>query len=332
MQNVTLTVAIPTYNRIEKLLRRVAELLPQMRPEDSILISDNATENFRPESHPVLADRRIKIIVNRVNIGGNANIVRCFERTETSWMWLLADDDAVHPGALDEIRRHIAQFPNASYINFAADEIGQGRSTTCAVSGLKEFIDKNDGFANTLLISNNVFNLEKVRPYLRFAYSVIWTNAPHLAPVLKALEQGGEAVYSDKTVIDWGRPELNASWTVVAAYNLVNLTTVLEASEHVKALRRMIIRGLPKAEFLVMQLAYMQKHYGNDQQIQEFARQILTMYVGASSGISSLRSMLLRIAVRWPRIVVFTGAAMYSLLKRKKLEDVVQKRRFYFYL
>lgn len=327
-----ITIAIPTFQRTAKLLARVAELLPQMAEHDVLLISDNASANFTPEDHPLLADRRIRLHRNRSNVGANANIVKCFERCETEWMWLLGDDDPVLPTALGTIRKEVAAFPQACYVNFTALGMGAPRARTVAAHGLGDFIAANDGFANTLLMSNNVYRLPAMRPHIKFAHAAVWTNAQHIAPVLKAVEKGGLAVYSAASIVSWSAPDLNENWTVAAVFNLVHLTTILESPEHVPALRRLVIGGLPRVEFLVLQLCYMMREHGDGRRIRAYARQVLDAYAEYGGAAMRLRAGLLKLLVCVPGLVVHAADFAYRRLRGKTLEQVLQNRPFFFYL
>lgn len=103
--DISITIVIPTYNRIEKLKSRIFELLPQMSKIDTLFISDNATENFDVEIINFFKNEpRIYFHQNKENIGANANIAKCFELVENDWMWLLSDDDCVKPNALSIIK------------------------------------------------------------------------------------------------------------------------------------------------------------------------------------------------------------------------------------
>jgi hypothetical protein len=327
-----ITIAIPTFQRTSKLLARVTELLPQMEQHDVLLISDNASSNFLPAEHPILADKRIRLYRNRTNIGANANIVKCFERCESEWMWLLGDDDKIVSTALANIRSEIARYPQACYINFTASGMGADRTQTLEVRGLGEFISHNDGFANTLLMSNNIYRMPAILPHMKFAHGAIWTNAQHIAPVLKAVEKGELAVYSAAAIVSWSPPDLTENWTVAAVFNLVHLTTVLESPEYVPALRRLIIGGLPRIEYLVLQLCYMIKMHGDALRVSAYAQQILDAYADYGGSSIRFRAQLLRYLVCFPGLVVKCADFAYRRLRGKTLEQVLQNRPFFFYL
>lgn len=327
-----ITIVIPTFRRVTQMLTRVAELLPQMGSEDRIIIIDNATPQFRCADYHDLQNPNVTVLVNKANVGGNANIVKCFEACGGEWMWLLSDDDFVLPHALEQIRSEITDNPAACFINFTARDMGKSRARSIAVHNLEDFIRENDGFSNTLLMSNNVYRVEVIIRYLRYAYCAVWTNAPHLAPALKALEAGETAVYSCREVVRWNKPNLEEMWAIASVYSLLNLTTVLGSSDHMLRLRRLIIDGLPRPEYFALQICYMIKKYGNQPQALEYAKGILERYRSCGGTSLFIRALLLGGVLSFPSAALLTAGCLYRIFRKKSIEEVVQAKAFHFYL
>lgn len=104
-----LTIAVPTYNRSRYLEQCLSTILPQARAAGgriAVLVIDNASTDetpdvlasFAAEYPDVLATKR-----NPVNIGGDANIAKCFEACETRHAWVFGDDDDLAPTALGTV-------------------------------------------------------------------------------------------------------------------------------------------------------------------------------------------------------------------------------------
>lgn len=332
---MNITIAIPTYNRVEKLLVRVAELLPQMNEGDVLLISDNATEGFNPKDYPVLGDGRVKVVINDVNVGGNANFIKCFERCETEWMWLLSDDDMVLPEALNHIRNEIKNNNDSCVINFRTHMVPE-RIATVRCSGLASFIDANDGFGNTLLISNNVYSVNKFKANIFYSYVTCGVNAPHLAPVLKFLEQGGVGVYSAREVVVWQQPDINESWCLSPVYNLLFLVDILAGDQFRCKLRRVIARGLAMPEFLALQLTYSALLHDDYNRTAEFLSRILHVYSRFGSPLLKARIFVLRALFCAPKPIrlfsLFAAAFAHRLTLGRPLWNRLQKKKFGFYI
>jgi glycosyltransferase involved in cell wall biosynthesis len=215
-----LTIAIPTYNRPDKILKRVTELIPLLRDEVELLIIDNASkENVE---HLILKEApetigRIRHIRNKVNIGGNANICRCFEEASGEWMWLLGDDDEIVDTALSSILSEIEQLSSQSQafagLNFSTTiyeypnrvEINSKESYWKSINGVREF-------SNALFISSCVYNLTQVRQYIKDGYHYCFTCAPQMVITTCAISSGLKWINSPRHVVRWCEPERTDTW------------------------------------------------------------------------------------------------------------------------
>ena len=102
-----LSIAIPTYNRVRFLQELLDSLLPQIYPEMPIelIISDNCSTD---ETEAIVRDlmqkgHRINYVRNGVNIGPDANFLRCFEAASGRYAWILGDDDILVEGTISKL-------------------------------------------------------------------------------------------------------------------------------------------------------------------------------------------------------------------------------------
>ncbi len=102
-----LSIAIPTYNRNRFLQELLDSLLPQISPEMPIelIISDNCSTD---ETEAAVRDlmkkgHSINYLRNGVNIGPDANFLRCFEAASGSYVWILGDDDILLEGIISKL-------------------------------------------------------------------------------------------------------------------------------------------------------------------------------------------------------------------------------------
>lgn len=223
-----LTIAIPTYNRNAVLLGNLQALMPQLTPECRLLIIDNCSDVPVSDTlQPLLSnfgDAGVKIVRNGVNIGGNANIMRCFELCETELVWVLADDDTPRPGAVEIILRTAAQHPDCLYYNFSSGYYS--RDQELATRGLKDFVRRVDSLANVLFISPGVYRAGAMTPYLKVGYTYTYSHATNLVLLLLALGTSGTCFFSKEQIINWNPPLPGQQW---APINLgLGLMTVLE--------------------------------------------------------------------------------------------------------
>lgn len=111
------TIAIPTYKRIDMLKEAIDSAMSQEEFSDyEIIIVDNE-DNFSEETATerlikTYSSNKLRYFRNRKNLGMYGNWNRCFELAKGEWVTLLHDDDAYFPRYLVEmveIIRHNSQ-------------------------------------------------------------------------------------------------------------------------------------------------------------------------------------------------------------------------------
>ena len=115
-----LTLAIPTYNRVEKLKMCLEQVIEQTRGKSvELLVSDNAstdgTQQFMEgycREHP-----NITYVRNAENIGPDRNFLNCYGKASGEYVILLGDDDLLLPGAVDAILEALARKPVFVHLN-----------------------------------------------------------------------------------------------------------------------------------------------------------------------------------------------------------------------
>lgn len=212
---MTLTIAIPTYNRNHKLLKNIKNLLPQLTSGCKLLIIDNCSDTPVEETlQPLLSsysDINVRVLRNKVNIGGNANILRCFEMCETPWLWVLGDDDEVLSNAVETIFRNITSHPDCVFFSFTLAP--DGRQGTTLTQGRDEFLRRVDNFGWVLFISIGIFKLPAVLPNLRFGYQYAYSSAPHIAALVMSLDKDERCCFSEDRLIKHHSERVNVSNT-----------------------------------------------------------------------------------------------------------------------
>jgi len=188
-------ITIPTYNRNDLLNTTVIELLEQLGEDCYIQILDNCSDiPVSVSLSEVLRNypqHRVDVHRNEVNIGCNANIVKCFEICQSEWVWLLSDDDAIMPNAINTIREAILFSPESIYVSFPVK--GNIRLANTVTTGRTEFIEKLSYYADMNLISNNVFRCETFKCQIQLGYRFTYSCAPFLAMLFNALNTQNKA-------------------------------------------------------------------------------------------------------------------------------------------
>lgn len=109
-EKITLTIAIPTYNRTQKLLRLLYILKEEIRAYDlsakvSVLISDNSDSNDTAENFARFLPEETDISYHKqeANIGFDRNISFLYKTAKGDHTWFMSDDDHPFPGSLAKI-------------------------------------------------------------------------------------------------------------------------------------------------------------------------------------------------------------------------------------
>ena len=227
-----LTIAIPSYNRPEKLLATLQALLPQLGGCARILVLDNcsnvAYENYCTEADEeirrAVEHGHIRFIRHACNIGMSANFMRAFELCADSWLWLVSDDDKIAADAVTTILstvRALADEPQVAFIKFSSRgcEVAAPRY----MQSLDELIDvlaiSMVHFNSYIFISNGVYRVPDFRQQIERGYQYLHTYVPHLVMLLYYLDARPRipTIYlSEKHVASYVRPDVGYSYGFVA--------------------------------------------------------------------------------------------------------------------
>jgi glycosyltransferase involved in cell wall biosynthesis len=207
---MNITIAIPTYNRNEILKSNLEFLLPQLTSDEQLLIIDNHSDIPVEETLKDLLARyknvNYSILRNRINVGGNQNIMRCFEYTDTDWLWLLGDDDKVLPNAIETIKKTIKKDPDLAYINFRNlsnyHESVRNRRESIFVRGQDELTEKMETLEHLNFMSVDVFRMTDVAKYLYLVSQFTYSCSAQTAMALLLLGNDKKACLSHEDIID----------------------------------------------------------------------------------------------------------------------------------
>ena len=109
MKRPQLTIAIPTYNRAQKLDRQLAWTINAIAgrwDEVELVVSDNASPDATPqicEKWRSASDGRLRVVRQPNNLGLIRNVLTCIEQAQGRYVWVVGDDDVIFDGALDWI-------------------------------------------------------------------------------------------------------------------------------------------------------------------------------------------------------------------------------------
>jgi glycosyltransferase involved in cell wall biosynthesis len=312
-----LTVAIPTYNRPSEIRDCLAALLAQTDQHFQILVLDNASPLPAAEAlrdvAAQLPSSRLRIVRHAANVGGDANILRCFEYCQTPYVWVLGDDDFPHPEAVQTILSTIAERPGFYFYNFAC-ELHDRRSE--AVShDLESFLFSIDSYSNVLFISTSVFDARPLTAHLTSGYHFSYTMAPHLVLLMRALlEQPAGCLLSTRRIVRWEARPGGISWSGVRQMLGVGilLDTPLTAAQKRRVAQ--LVTSPRSVEYLAAQLCQYMLRKG-DRKLADYAFDQIYHRLLVYSGLPAmyLRYMFYRnVLLTFPRL----GDGFFRYLSR----------------
>lgn len=167
--NKRLTVAITTFNRRESLLIQLKSLEKQGHFDEYQIIIFNNCSNYNVEDalYSELSSEFMNIITvhnRRFNVGGDCNIALTFLQVETSWMWLLSDDDVTMPGSIETVLQDIEKYKDACWLKYSISGFPMFRDIK--VNNLVDLFDsfrsESHEWGEFVFMSNNVYNLNKL--------------------------------------------------------------------------------------------------------------------------------------------------------------------------
>jgi glycosyltransferase involved in cell wall biosynthesis len=111
---VSLTVAIPTYNRRDQLLALLSAVVPQLLPEDELLVVDDASGDGTAEA--VEDIERARVVRHERNQGLVPAWNACLTSAERPWVCIVHDDDTLEMDGLETIRRACGLAPGPALV------------------------------------------------------------------------------------------------------------------------------------------------------------------------------------------------------------------------
>lgn len=162
-----LTIFIPTYNRWAVLEKTLASTLASNAAGVKVVILDN---NSAPEGRAAVErviadypDRQVQIIKNPVNIGGDANILRCFELCETPYVMVLGDDDFLEPDFLKKFESFLLSETDYGFISFQVPRTyASAQMKDKMFDSPYDLLNESGNWAELLFISTNVYRKDLV--------------------------------------------------------------------------------------------------------------------------------------------------------------------------
>jgi hypothetical protein len=219
IEEIMLTIAIPTYNRHEKLYKTLSKLSELMGSWPiKIIIIDNFST---PSVAEYLAEKNYKgfnyteIHKNNSNIGLGANLLMCFVHTSTEWLWLLGDDDLPVSACLENIFCELSKAGKNDFLIKFNSQAGDFPEHDTIISNEEEFVQfcsNMSYYSNILFISNSIFRTKMMQKHLRLMYEYTNTLAPHIIGILKNVSEVNQIRIINKYISEHGVARGSDAW------------------------------------------------------------------------------------------------------------------------
>lgn len=102
MEEILLSICIPTYNRVSKVLELVKSILQYKGLNIEVVVLDNASTDETQLKLSEIHDSRLKVFTNSNNIGSMPNIIKSFSHGRGRYLMLCLDKDFIVVDYLDE--------------------------------------------------------------------------------------------------------------------------------------------------------------------------------------------------------------------------------------
>lgn len=228
MNQISLSVVVPTYNRENQLKKLISRLIVLSKGVNfELIIMDN---NSRID----LSSFFLEIMPNHIsfqyirrdfNIGLTANVLRSYEVCNRGWMIILSDDDDINDNFFINIYKYIK---DGTYSNFSAIKFKTNLNpmqSECNISNIDEFLLASNTvklWGAMALVSSWLFKVDSFKKYVKYSYIYSGLNLPHVTPVLFALlDLDIKLKLVEDSIVDWSPPQDGTGWDTGLVYSLI---------------------------------------------------------------------------------------------------------------
>jgi glycosyltransferase involved in cell wall biosynthesis len=201
-----LEIVIITYNRCGLLEKTLNSFLNSPFKNCKITILNNCSTDATIEICNSFLGKflNFKIITNKFNIGGDANIMRTIEMVNLDYIWIVCDDDEYDFSYCDDIIDCIVNC-KVDILNIGAHSEDKWKFGG-KFKSVKTFV--NEGypfFKASSFIPNNIFKLNKFLPFILAGYKNISNMYPHMPYLLSNYTCNNMLYISKNRIVTAGR-------------------------------------------------------------------------------------------------------------------------------
>lgn len=214
MNNPILSVVIPTYNRERLTISLLKKIIPLKKEWVEFVVIDNNSKSVSNLEDEININKwPVSLIKNKHNVGGNENIIRCFEHANAEWIWTIGDDDEVDVNCFNIIyeKIQIVKDTNVFGIHFNWDPQKKYKADYTKVNSLKELFENMHSLGDINFMSSNIFRHDKIGQYLEWVYHHQYNCNPMSTIIMLGIDRNMQFVFSNEKVIYNGYYNKNKS-------------------------------------------------------------------------------------------------------------------------
>ena len=182
---MTLSICIPTFNRLRFLKELLPSILRQLAAvpvgEVELVVSDNASNDGTADYLRSIDDPHLRWWTNAENIGGDRNFLKCVAEAKGAYVWLFGDDDLMPEGSVARVLDFLRRDKPALLISVDGDTEPRLYGDYCEL--LKDMGD--DLVLAHTLISANVFKRELFD--MDLAVDKLWVQYAHMFGIMSRM-------------------------------------------------------------------------------------------------------------------------------------------------
>lgn len=241
--SLLLSIAIPTYNRNERVIDRLEEMRTWNYDWLEIIIVDNASANHPKIDSFSSINQSIRLVKNKINIGAPANVLKCIEEASGKFLWILSDDDEILPGALDFVKAILDSEPHVGLVS-----LGEHAAQQYTGASVGDFIAAMPSWSNQIILGNTIYLLRPLQENLHLLYHFVSSMCPQFTASLICITHSEKFLFCQAQVVKMIPLEPHIpQWSYLNSYQMFGIvrhTSLLKIRE-AWSLKRKIWKSLP---------------------------------------------------------------------------------------
>ena len=182
---MTLSICIPTYNRLRFLTELLPSILRQLAgvpsSEVELVVSDNASTDGTADYLRSIDDSHLRWWTNAENIGGDRNFLKCVAEAKGEYVWLFGDDDLMPENSVMRVLDFLRKGNPALLVSVDCDVEPRLYGDYCELLN-----DMGDDLALAhTLISANIFKRELFD--MDLAVEKLWVQYAHMFGIMSRM-------------------------------------------------------------------------------------------------------------------------------------------------